>query len=410
MEANSAAGAGAVGRAGALAALGARPHRPPRRRRLPLLDARAARSSSSSGESPPPADQFDVRRVEFSPGEIRIKVTNPQREDLTIATVTVDDAIVPYTVDGPTTLGRLRSATIVVPYAWVEDEPIAVGITSSTGIQTTEEIAAAVETPEPSPRGFVGYAVIGALVGVLPIALGLLWLPSLRRARPEWLAAFMALTGGLLTFLAVEALTEALELQAALPGALGGTGLVLLGVAASYLALTFLSQRLGRAGAASGGALGGLALATLVAVGIGVHNLGEGLAVGTSFALGELTLGTFLIVGFMLHNVTEGLGIAAPVAEGGAGRARAPAGARPRRRRARRSSAPGSAATSRATSWRSSSSRWPPARRCRSSSRSPASSRGGLPAASVGLRGRRFPRRARRSCTPPGCSSGRNAV
>ena len=158
-----------------------------------------------------------------------------------------------------------------------------------------------------------------ALLALLfvPIALGLLWLPSLRRARPEWLATFMALTGGLLTFLAVEALTEAIELQAVLPSALGGTGLVLLGVAASYLALTFLSQRLGRAGAAKGGTLSGLALATLVAVGIGVHNLGEGLAVGTSFALGELTLGTFLIVGFMLHNVTEGLGIAAPVAEGG---------------------------------------------------------------------------------------------
>ncbi|MGH3041355.1 MAG: ZIP family metal transporter, partial [Gaiellaceae bacterium] len=157
---------------------------------------------------------------------------------------------------------------------------------------------------------------IGALVGIVPVALGLLWLPSLRRARPEWLAAFMALTGGLLTFLAVEALAEALELQAVLPGALGGTGLVVLGVAASYLALTFLSQRLGRAGGARGGALGGLALASLVALGIGVHNLGEGLAVGTSFALGELTLGTFLIVGFMLHNVTEGIGIAAPIAEG----------------------------------------------------------------------------------------------
>ena len=243
-------------------------------------------------------------------------MTNPQREDLTIATVTVDDAIVPYTVDGPTTLGRLRSATIVVPYDWVEDEPISVGVTSSTGIQTTEEIPAAVATPQPDAGGFLGYAIIGALVGIVPVALGLLWLPSLRRARPEWLAAFMALTGGLLTFLAVEALAEALELQAVLPGALGGTGLVVLGVAASYLALTFLSQRLGRAGAAQGGALGGLALALLVAIGIGVHNLGEGLAVGTSFALGELTLGTFLIVGFMLHNVTEGLGIAAPAAEG----------------------------------------------------------------------------------------------
>jgi zinc transporter, ZIP family len=281
-----------------------------------LFSARGESLLDLVGENPPPPDAFDVRRVEFSPGEIRIRVTNPQREDLSIATVTVDDAIVPYTVDGPTTLGRLRSATIVVPYEWVEDEPIAVGITSSTGIQTTHEIAAAVETPEPSPGGFLGYAIIGALVGIVPVALGLLWLPSLRRARPEWLAAFMALTGGLLTFLALEAFSEALELQAALPGALGGTGLVVLGVATSYLALTFLSQRLRSAGAARGGALGGIALATLVAIGIGVHNLGEGLAVGTSFALGELTLGTFLIVGFMLHNVTEGLGIAAPAAEG----------------------------------------------------------------------------------------------
>jgi zinc transporter, ZIP family len=281
-----------------------------------LFSARGGSVLELVGQSPPPADEFDIRRVELSPGEVRIRVTNPQREDLTIATVTVDDAIVPYTVEGDETLGRLRSSTIVVPYDWVQDEPLAVGVTSSTGIQTTAEVAAAVETPGPSVDGFFGYALVGALVGIVPVALGLLWLPSLRRARPEWLAAFMALTGGLLTFLAVEALAEALELQAVLPGALGGPGLVVLGVAISYLALTFLAQRLGSGGASRSGALGGLALATLVAIGIGVHNLGEGLAIGTSFALGELTLGTFLIVGFMIHNVTEGLGIAAPAAEG----------------------------------------------------------------------------------------------
>jgi ZIP family zinc transporter len=268
------------------------------------------------GRNPPPADEFDVRRVEFHPGEIRIRVTNPQRDDLTIATVTVDDAVVPYELEGPATLERLRSATIVVPYDWVEDEPIAVGVTSSSGIQTTEEIAAAVQTPGPSAKGFAGYAVIGFLVGILPVGLGLLWLPSLRRAAPQWLAAFMALTGGLLTFLALEALAEALELQAALPSAFGGAGLVLLGVAFSYLTLTFISHRFAAGNVRSeSGLVGGLALATLVAIGIGLHNLGEGLAIGSSFALGELTLGTFLVVGFMIHNVTEGLGIAAPAAE-----------------------------------------------------------------------------------------------
>jgi ZIP family zinc transporter len=278
-----------------------------------LFTATGGSVTNLLGESPPPADEFDIRRVEFHPSEIRIRVTNPQPDDLTIASVTVDDAIMPFDVEGERTLGRLRSSEIIVQYDWVPEEPISVGVTSSTGIETTEEIAAAVETPQASARSFFGYALIGTLVGIVPVALGLLWLPSLRRAAPQWLAAFMALTAGLLTFLAVEALSEALELQAALPSALGGAGLVLLGVALSFLFLTAISTRMGEGG---GSGVNGLALATLVAVGIGLHNLGEGLAIGSSFALGELALGTFFIVGFMIHNVTEGLGIASPLAEG----------------------------------------------------------------------------------------------
>ena len=198
----------------------------------------------------------------------------------------------------------------MVPFQWVENDPITVGVTSSTGIQTVMEVPAAVETPEPSVEGFFGYALIGLLVGVLPIALGLLWLPALRQAGPVWLATFMAFTAGLLTFLGVEALTESFELQAALPSSLGGAGLVLLGVALSFLGMTALAGRL-----TGGSEATGVTLALLIAIGIGLHNLGEGLAIGASFALGELQLGAFLIVGFMIHNVTEGLGIATPVAK-----------------------------------------------------------------------------------------------
>jgi zinc transporter, ZIP family len=269
------------------------------------------------GSNPPPADEFDIRRVEFKPGEIRVHVRNPQPDDLTIAVVTVDDAIVPFEVEGSATLGRLASREIVVPFDWVSDDPYLIGVTSSSGIQTTHEVPAAVETKGASPEGFLGYALIGFLVGVVPVALGLAWLPSLRRASPKWLAAFMALTAGLLTFIAFEALAEALELQGALPGSLQGTGLILLGVSASYLALTWISMRFSaKESRERAPSLGGLALATLVAIGIGLHNLGEGLAIGSSFALAELALGTFLIMGFMIHNVTEGLGIAAPIAEG----------------------------------------------------------------------------------------------
>ena len=269
------------------------------------------------GRAPPPLDQFNIRRVEFKPGEIRIRLTNPQRATLTIASVAVDDAIVPFQLDGPAAVGRLRSSTIVVPFQWVDGDPYTVGVTSSSGIQTTFDVPAAVETRGASPRGFLGYAIIGFLVGIVPVALGLAWLPSLRRADARWVAAFMALTAGLLSFLAFDAFAEALDLQARLPNGFQGTGLILLGVAASYLGLTFIAQRFSaRSQRARSAPLEGAALATLVAIGIGLHNLGEGLAIGSSIALSELALGTFLIIGFMVHNITEGLGIAAPIAGG----------------------------------------------------------------------------------------------
>ena len=271
------------------------------------------------GTNPPPADEFDIRRIELKEGEIRVRVTNPQREDLTIASVTVDDAIVNFDLDGPQTLGRLGSSTVVIPYFWVEDEPLVIGITSSTGVETATGVAAAVTTPTATAGGWLGYGIIGFLVGILPVALGIAWLPSLRNLSAKWIAAFMALTAGLLTFLAIDALEEALALQALLPSAIGGVGLVLVGVAVSYLALAWISSLFSaRSAGERNPTLSGLSLATLVAIGIGLHNLGEGLAIGSAFALSELVFGSFLIVGFMVHNVTEGLGIAAPIAEGGA--------------------------------------------------------------------------------------------
>jgi zinc transporter ZupT len=55
----------------------------------------------------------------------------------------------------------------------------------------------------------------------------------------------------------------------------------------------------------------------MIAIGIGLHNFGEGLAISAAVLLGKAALGTFLIVGFTLHNTTEGLAIVAPVAKSG---------------------------------------------------------------------------------------------
>ena len=51
----------------------------------------------------------------------------------------------------------------------------------------------------------------------------------------------------------------------------------------------------------------------MIAIGIGLHNLGEGLAIGAAYSVGEISLGAFLVVGFIIQNITEGLGIIAPV-------------------------------------------------------------------------------------------------
>ena len=266
------------------------------------------------GSNPPQPDEFDIRRVEFKPGEIRVRVTNPQQDDLTIASVTVDDAIVPYSARRP---ADARPAALEHDRHPLRldsrGSDLGRGRRAPPGSRRSRRSPPRSRRPGVSGGGFLGYAIIGFLVGVLPVALGLLWLPSLRRVDQRWLTAFMALTAGLLSFLGVEALFEAFELQGALPGAFGGPGLVLLGVATSFLTMTFISGRF--SAKARTESLGGVALATLVAIGIGLHNFGEGLAIGTSFAFGQLTLGSFLIVGFMIHNVTEGLGIAAPAAD-----------------------------------------------------------------------------------------------
>jgi len=58
-------------------------------------------------------------------------------------------------------------------------------------------------------------------------------------------------------------------------------------------------------------------LSLLIAIGIGLHNFSEGLAIGQSAAAGELALAVLLVIGFALHNATEGFGITAPFAAGG---------------------------------------------------------------------------------------------
>jgi zinc transporter ZupT len=258
----------------------------------------------------PPVEELTFDRVVLQPGRITIDLVNGGPDPVTVAQVMVDDAFWDFTIAPSATIGRLSRSSVDVRYPWVEHEPHEITVLTSTGITFSHEIAVATETPVVGSRFFAVFALIGLYVGVIPVAIGLLWYPTLRRLQQRWIDFVLALTIGLLVFLGADALMEAAETASQVAGAFQGGLVVVIGALSALLFLQMIS----RSTVDRNDASGRQAVAFLIAVGIGLHNLGEGLAIGAAYALGEAALGTFLIVGFMLHNTTEGLGIVAPIA------------------------------------------------------------------------------------------------
>lgn len=258
----------------------------------------------------PPVEELTIEKIRLPiPGLIEVHVVNGGPEPVTVAQVAVDDAMWVHQLDGDRTIPRLGRRVITIGYPWVEGEPHKVTLLTSTGLTFNAEVPVATQSPVIDATYLTTFALLGTYAGIVPVFLGLLWLPFLRRLEPRWLHFFLALTLGLLIFIGAEALHEAFDQAALLGSAFQGTGLVLLAALGSLLALAGLGKV--RHGAEE---VTPDRLAFLVALGIGLHNLGEGLAIGTSYASGEIALGSFLVVGFLIHNTTEGLGIVAPLA------------------------------------------------------------------------------------------------
>lgn len=263
----------------------------------------------------PPVEALAVERTTLQPGVIEMHVRNDGPDPVELAQVLVDDAYWAFT-SSDRVLGRLETAGIRIEYPWQEAVPLTVTLLTSTGLTFEHEIESPAVTPGVGPRTLLVYGALGLYIGVLPVAAGLLWFPAISAWPRRRLVFLLALTAGLLAFLLVDTVEEGLELAAATASALNGVGLFFIGALAAVGALTALGGREQRGGERARA----LAVAYLIAAGIGLHNLGEGLAVGASLAAGEVALGTSLIVGFALHNTTEGLAIVSPL--GGAERPR----------------------------------------------------------------------------------------
>lgn len=261
--------------------------------------------------APAPVEALTIERTVLKPGQIEVYVRNSSPEDVTIAQAIVNDAAWHFTASPSQTIPRLGEARLHFDYAWSYGEAYAIRLFTSNAIPFEVEIPVAFATPEPDGRTFLSFTLIGVYVGIIPVYLGLLWFPALRQLGRQWMIFLLSVTAGLLVFLGLDTLVEAIEQASLVAGPFQGIGLVGIGAVGTFFLLDAISKR--QAGISRSEALQRLALAYMIAVGIGLHNLGEGLAIGAAYNIGEVALGAFLVVGFIIQNITEGLGIIAPV-------------------------------------------------------------------------------------------------
>ena len=257
--------------------------------------------------------EVSIEKVEFIENEIQATVRNTGPIDVSVALADVNDRIQPAAIEPDSSLKRFETALVRIPFDWNEGQPYEIGVTVDDGTRFTTQVDAAFASLEPDVDLFVFLGMIGFIIGVVPIMIGLLWYPFIKKLSKNAFNFFLAFTMGLLIFLGIDAVLEASEIsERHLSSIFNGELLIATVVILSFLSLYGIGQKLIKTNNLSTLSKG-LTISLMIAIGIGLHNLGEGLAVGAAIALGEVALSTFLIVGFATHNTTEGLAIAAPL-------------------------------------------------------------------------------------------------
>ena len=260
--------------------------------------------------------EITIEKIDFIDSEIQATVRNTGHIPVEIVMADINDRIQPAAVEPDRFLERFETTLVRIPFEWNEAEPYTIGITVEDGTRFEKEIEAAAPALELSLDLAIFFAIIGTYVGIIPVMIGLLWLPFIKRISKQKYHFFLALTVGLLLFLAIDSIEEAIEVSNEnLADSFNGTLLITTVTVLSFLGLYYSGNKLIEK-AGSSKFTKPVAIALMISIGIGLHNFGEGLAIGAALGMGSIAFSTFLIVGFALHNTTEGIAIAAPMSRG----------------------------------------------------------------------------------------------
>ena len=319
-----------------------------------------------------PLPQITIEKVEFHDNQILASIRNTGPLEVVVSQADVNDRIQSAAVEPSSKIPRLGEAKVMIPFPWIPGTPYEIGITTSDGTRFSKSVEAAALAPSPDANQALLFTSLGVYVGVIPVMIGLMWYPYIRRISVGKYSFFLSLTAGLLVFLGIDALLEVNEIvNQNLAAIFNGQALSVLVTISSFVILLYTSERLtqraieravlnknshplisssakelvkkpeksftekqegeiySKSAKVSSTStqevqiqmqryqqlLKPLTISMMIAIGIGLHNFGEGLAIGAAMLLGEVALSTFLIVGFTLHNTTEGLAIVAPIAK-----------------------------------------------------------------------------------------------
>ena len=264
-----------------------------------------------------PLPEITIEMVEFVDSEILVSVRNTGPIPVEVVMADVNDRIQPAAIEPDGFLERYETALVRIPFEWNEAEPYIIGLTIEDGTRFEKEIEAAAPALEFNLDNVGFFAIIGTYVGIIPVIIGLLWLPFIKNISKNKYNFFLALTVGLLIFLGIDAIEEALEVsEEDLAHSFNAVLLVATVVILSFLGLYYTSEKLTSRSESSSNYVKPFAIALMISISIGLHNFGEGLAIGAAVGGGAIAFGAFLIVGFTLQNASEGIAIAAPLAKG----------------------------------------------------------------------------------------------